>query len=84
MVSIPTTNADIIVPPNAYSVIAPMFSKNLALSRLYPASNMMGGKSTKKKTSGLNEKSVKSVTAKRATPPINMPTRIATPDSGRK
>jgi hypothetical protein len=48
----PTTNVDIIVPTMAYRAIAPILSKKSPRLRLYPASNMIGGNRTKKKTSG--------------------------------
>ena len=48
----PTTKHDINVPAIAYRKIAPILSIKFFLFRLYPASNIIGGNSTKKKNSG--------------------------------
>lgn len=51
------TNADIVVPTIANANIDPMFWKKFPLCKLYPDSNMIGGRSTRKNAVGENTSS---------------------------
>jgi hypothetical protein len=48
-------NVDMIVPKTAYKAMDQKFAKNARFSRLYPASNMIGGRRRKKNSSTVGQ-----------------------------